>query len=220
MPNYVKHRVRISGSKEVISRFTNEILRSEESEDLCFSFQKVLPRPSSRDIESSSKLEDGMTFLNGSSSEKLSLYERYFRKYKEEMGKKVIESISLGKIGISNQLAYGYPSWYEWNIANWGTKWDACDAIVEVTDGVINLDFQTAWSTCRPVFARLSELYPSLQIEVSYADEDYGYNCGRYRFIGGECSNDELLEDAEFARKLWEFSVRCTQISNNVYISV
>ena len=28
-----------------------------------------------------------------------------------------------------NKKYFGYRDWYDWNLANWGTKWDICDAM-------------------------------------------------------------------------------------------
>ena len=42
---------------------------------------------------------------------------------------------------------YGFKSWYDWNIANWGTKWDLCDVeVTRVDDNTITISCQTAWS--------------------------------------------------------------------------
>jgi len=57
---------------------------------------------------------------------------------------------SLEEPGVS-------PYWYEWNCANWGTKWNACDVNLEQTEAYATLDgkpvtlslcytFDTAWS--------------------------------------------------------------------------
>lgn len=43
--------------------------------------------------------------------------------------------------------AQGIPNWYDWNNRNWGTKWDACSAYVDIDDDKeIRIIFQTAWS--------------------------------------------------------------------------
>jgi len=82
-------------------------------------------------------------------------------------------------------LRCGYPSWYEWRIDKWGTKWNAyeikeapCDPIVE---------FMTAWSAPHPVICRISECFPDLTIVHKWADEDTGGYCGEYEFKKGEC---------------------------------
>ena len=37
-------------------------------------------------------------------------------------------------------------NWYDWRIKNWGTKWNAMDVDVNVTDIGITYNFSTAWS--------------------------------------------------------------------------
>ena len=49
-----------------------------------------------------------------------------------------------------------------------------------------SIEFQTAWSTPERIIKTLSEKYPSLEFEVSYADEDFGYNVGKYTYQDGE----------------------------------
>lgn len=71
---------------------------------------------------------------------------------------------------------------YEWCIANWGTKWNAYD----IGFGYDEAFFQTAWSTPKPIWVELSKRFPDLQLEIEYADEDRGSNCGRLKYINGK----------------------------------
>ena len=34
-----------------------------------------------------------------------------------------------GKVYVNNVLEYGHPTWYEWSIENWGTKW-GCETFI------------------------------------------------------------------------------------------
>ena len=90
---------------------------------------------------------------------------------------------SLGKLYLENLEKYGYTTWYDWCVANWDTKWNAndCYSLDEHS-----IEFQTAWSTPERIIKTLSEKYPSLEFEVSYADEDFGYNVGKYTYQDGE----------------------------------
>ena len=37
--------------------------------------------------------------------------------------------------------------WYDWNLKNWGTKWDACDTyITEFGVDFVSIDFESAWA--------------------------------------------------------------------------
>jgi hypothetical protein len=38
------------------------------------------------------------------------------------------------------------PAWYDWRVANWGTKWDVKDVNVSTGDGWVSLSFLSAWS--------------------------------------------------------------------------
>jgi len=46
-----------------------------------------------------------------------------------------------------NMKEYGAIDWYNWCIANWGTKWDASSVdIKRIDDTTVELTFDTAWS--------------------------------------------------------------------------
>ncbi len=70
---------------------------------------------------------------------------------------------------------------YDWCIQNWGTKWNAYD----VGFSYDSIYFCTAWSTPLPIWAELSKRFPDLRLEVEYADEDRGNNCGRLVYVNG-----------------------------------
>jgi hypothetical protein len=65
-------------------------------------------------------------------------------------------------------------NWYEWNIANWGTKWDAGDTEVTRTDAdkaEVLYRFNTAWSAPLPIFEALAAKYPTLEIRLHFEEE-------------------------------------------------
>lgn len=87
----------------------------------------------------------------------------------------------------------GYPGWYEWSCANWGTKWDAYDYKERVNDlGRFVFKFETAWSPPVPILTKLAEMWPKLTIETKSIDEGGGAWAG----IGGH------LESVEETREL------------------
>lgn len=81
-----------------------------------------------------------------------------------------------------NIRRHGHPTWYEWHIAHWGTKWCAYDQ-KEIEPNIIQFD--TAWSCPIPVLEHISRAFPEVEIVVEYADEDIGHNCGRLTFKNG-----------------------------------
>lgn len=204
MPNYVIHKVKISGSVETISKVKKQIINTKDKNGnvVPFSFQSIIPRPASLDIPSSLGVDDGIDYINGSISEKKKIEERYATYPNGENRFK--EYIRLAEIALDNIKKYGYKDWYDWNIANWGTKWDAWSPSVETTDNEIMIEFQTAWSTPKPVFLKLAEQYPELMINIDYADEDWGNNCGSYSYAGGIWNYK--VGDFEFACSVWDIN--------------
>ena len=68
----------------------------------------------------------------------------------------------------ANIEKYGAPTWYEWRIEHWGTKWNACDAeLTETGDGSLHIKFDTAWSFPFPIFRKLAADFPMLNFEGS-----------------------------------------------------
>ncbi len=47
----------------------------------------------------------------------------------------------------ANIEKYGYKDWYDWNVANWGTKWDISLDSCERTDpNTVEASFDSAWA--------------------------------------------------------------------------
>lgn len=71
---------------------------------------------------------------------------------------------------------------YEWCVKHWGAKWNA----YAIGFGYEEVYFCTAWATPLPIWAELSKRFPVFRLEVEYADEDCGRNCGRLTYMNGE----------------------------------
>jgi hypothetical protein len=94
--------------------------------------------------------------------------------------------------------------WYDWNVRNWGTKWDVAvssvdthpDTYMEETvngeNHVVYYNFETAWSRPMSALLNLSEQYPDLLFTLSY-EEETGW--------GGEC---ELLRGKVISESMYD----------------
>lgn len=73
----------------------------------------------------------------------------------------------------ANLKNYGARNWYDWCVANWGTKWDIGDAngVSECTDNVLIVSFDSAWSPPLDAFATLVD-------ELDFDVEAYYYEPG------------------------------------------
>ena len=70
--------------------------------------------------------------------------------------------------------------WYQWNITNWGTKWDACNVEIDYADeSQIEITFDTAWSPPEPICARLREMFGDL-VSVSWFYDEPGMELAGY----------------------------------------
>jgi hypothetical protein len=62
-------------------------------------------------------------------------------------------------------------NWYNWNINNWGTKWNACEVSVEFIEKNLLIQFSTAWGQPDPVFVAMTEQHPELSFDFEWEEE-------------------------------------------------
>ena len=93
----------------------------------------------------------------------------------------------LERLQEDNIRAYGFKDWYDWNIANWGTKWDVSLDNVERQDpNTVSAAFDSAWSPPITAYERLLEL--GFEIEAFYYEPGM---CFVGKWVDGE---DECFE--------------------------
>lgn len=77
---------------------------------------------------------------------------------------------------------WGENNWYDWNISNWGTKWNAYDQMkwnYDILDKeILTISFNTAWSAPTIVLSKLPYVFPDCIFVHMWADEDFGSNTG------------------------------------------
>ncbi len=222
MPNHVENIITFKGDKKKIL----EMLEAIKSNDYglgTVDFNKITPMPESLNIEAGSRTDRGLnlykefigeclfnrkeTDVLNFSAKTLAESEKVFLSKRKDIDSSEWE---LGKTAWNNIQNYGAPTWYEWSINNWGTKWNAYGYDVNVDySGNENLWFQTAWSAPHPILQKLSEMYPDITFEHEWADEDLGANCGRKIYRNGECTEEYYPESQkeaiEFACRIWDY---------------
>lgn len=83
------------------------------------------------------------------------------------------DNIFLGDLGLKEEKECkekGIPTWYNWNIDNWDTKWNACGANYDFDPqgrnewdwGTLKFYFDTAWSPPVKVFVAMVKQHPEL----------------------------------------------------------
>jgi len=92
-------------------------------------------------------------------------------------------------------------NWYDWNVRNWGTKWDVGvgdeekypeTELIHDDETVIAYRFNTAWGAPIQAIETLSSQYPNLEFNLSF-EEETGWG-GEYIFVDGNSTEIESYE--------------------------
>lgn len=159
MPNWTSNTIRVAGRETDIRAF----LEAVKWQDEIFDFNRLIPMPpllrhtSSGSHAFGDKSYDAWYVENPDADWK----DRIERPFTPE------EEAVLKDIGYSN--------WYDWSNANWGTKWNACNAEPtegSAAEGYVEIRFDTAWGAPFPIFNAMFEMFPKLSFTCSWQDED------------------------------------------------
>jgi hypothetical protein len=191
MPNHTANNFTITGPIADIKRFI-DIAKDGDTE---LSFNKLVPMPDElRGISSPVRI---MT--------QAEIDEVWATWNKQKADGTLSEYQKGGPFGLgitketsdSYKVKYGVDNWYDWAIANYGSKWGVYDEgewnITE--DGDITsagINYQTAWSPVTKAWETISKNYPSLEFFHEFADEGGG-------FVGNQLiQNGDIVEDNDY----------------------
>ena len=74
-------------------------------------------------------------------------------------------------LSFEERIQYKTNHWYDWNIRNWGCKWDASDALVYKENEILGYEFNTPWSPPLGAFNAMVAQYPDLEFKLFYSEE-------------------------------------------------
>jgi hypothetical protein len=111
---------------------------------------------------------------------------------------------SNGTEESSNALIqqYGFDNWYDWRIANWGTKWD-CDStdmgFQTDNETYFWVEFDSAWSPPIAWLAKVAKMFQTLHFKLTYMEIGMWYagvaytngNDGEIEVLDGEPENQD-----------------------------
>ena len=219
MPNHVVNHLTFEGDPKRVAELLDKI-KNDEYGVGTIDFNKVKPMPPALKIEAGSRTDKGLkayrdfvhVYTLAGTREDADLEhipedaERAFLRQRTDIAP---DEWALGKQAFRNDREYGSPTWYEWSIAHWGTKWNAY-GYEAGTDygGNDGIYMQTAWSAPHPIVAELARQNPDIRMTHSWADEELGYGCGQHEYFGGKrvgeyypTSNKESID---FACAQWD----------------
>ena len=215
MPNWVITKIYITGPEDKIKEFEGKVLRPNEDEDgefqRTFSLNRIKERPEELTNTISPDPKPKVRKVKDMQGNEIEV-EVYSDTINEwdiqaaiKRGETPPEPIPCNNATPDQQreliMKYGRSNWYDWNLHNWGTKWDCSDSHYTEEDKI--LQFQTAWSCPEKIIAEMKLAFPDLRFDGSYADEDFGSNVGNIE-DGLLYPLEDLSEEAcETAATLW-----------------
>lgn len=215
MPNWCVNQLDITGDEAEVARLIEAVKGDKANSDERFSFDTIVPPPMDSPFYA---ISDGQNdFQCGCKKEwittKEAVGEPMTEGYVSEEGYWAVNGIAVDREAVDNgtikasvaQMFGGtevcpihkLPSntahpdwWYNWNVANWGTKWNCSEVWHDRTDngdveeGRTAYSFDTAWSPAEPVVLALSAMFPKLNITHRYCEGGMSY-AGEVVYEGG-----------------------------------
>ena len=170
MPNWTFNHLTLEATtgagRTALAFFVNSSLEVEESGQMRLTFNGLIPMPEelrigsapSATIYTEEEIVEAVQKLNQPDLE---------HHEKERIFKNIAQ--------YNNQKKYGYSDWYSWSVANWGTKWDACDTdITAHSEDVLQLRFSTAWNLPKVWLERLFTMEEFMPLRIVHFHEDEG----------------------------------------------
>jgi hypothetical protein len=221
MPNWCVNQVDVKGDEADVARLI-ELVKGDED---AFDFAKIVPIPDSPHYSVGEGQND---FLCGckkvwvETKAQVGKYDEEgyekaeglwvvdgFPVVKEVLGNGTIKDlVSAGFGGLEvcpthkvGQISSQPDWWYNWNVANWGTKWNCGDVWHDRTteqiteEGRTSYNFDTAWSPASPVIEALAEQFPTLTITHRYCEAGMGFAGEVVYERGSFVSQDEYSGD-------------------------
>lgn len=202
MPNYVLNTVKMAG---ITTLPLFKTVNGEQHLD----FEKLIPTPEELDLESGTLTMDStLYFLTNRCNLPLrelgkketallntlvgadwleKMYHRVASQMATASESEKARLYDAGEQYFRNYEKYGVPTWYEWHIRRWGTKWNAMDTHISDCDTV---SFYTARRPPVPFLRKLSRTYPEASIYHFCEDECYPFYA-EHRWL---CAGKELIK--------------------------
>lgn len=208
MPNWVYNNLSVSGKTEDLLAFAEKASRRHETLWLTDKWidkdgKRVEVAESERKIEVELSEENPLSFWNfvAPTDEEKPYYFGHKTKAEDEDDPDATADERMAKA-----LTFSGSGWYDWNIRNWGVKWDAGDAELETDlselDGTINntltYRFQTAWGIPMEALTAMVRQHPELDFDVC-SEEEQGWGA---EFTSSD-ADDELDERSLITTDEW-----------------
>jgi hypothetical protein len=176
MPNHVTNIVKITGDTGTVNKIVSTLFTQakdrKNGEDNYFDLNRIVPMPAILEKTESGTTCDIARELRAVNDDAIA-FENTWRSLKEKWGSETLaKALTLVEIQQQAIEETGFDNWYDWCIANWGTKWTTYSHREPVggPDGV-TFRFDTAWTLPIKALRVLSGDYPEIEIHHYYNEE-------------------------------------------------
>jgi len=203
MPNWVYNSMSVSGSKEDLIAFRDKASKSYITKHKGKRYQDAEGNwKYDADVEYEQENTAPLSFWNFIEPENKDAY------FADAHGTKPegYEAWSM-EDKMAYDLKFTGDGWYDWNVRNWGTKWDASDA--EITDSTedkaacLSYTFQTAWSIPEPVFTAMVRQHPELSFDFE-CEEEQGWGAEFTSSDGDDVDENGVLTKSLIMTREWD----------------
>jgi hypothetical protein len=204
MPNWVYNSMSVSGSQKDLIAFRDKASKPYTTKNKGKRYQDAEGNWKwDADVEYEQENTSPLSFWNFIEPESKDAY------FADAHGKKPegYEAWSM-EDKMAYDLKFTGDGWYDWNVRNWGTKWDASDA--EITDGTddektacLSYTFQTAWSIPEPVFTAMVRQHPELTFDFE-CEEEQGWGAEFTSSDGDDVDENGVLTKSLIMTREWD----------------
>jgi hypothetical protein len=203
MPNWSYNNLKISGSPEKMKEFYSIAIKPNINNEMSFRFPNIFPMPE--------KIKNTVSPSSSAKDVKWMNEDKVAAERESKISDVLGTEPSIFLIPCENNTTekckylikeYGADNWYDWNVSNYGTKWDVESLAhdIDMSDDEFITSFDTAWSPPSTFLGKLQDKFPELDIRCSYTlegSDDCGlFETNRYEEDGKEIVSLEL-EEAE-----------------------
>ena len=150
MPNWVSNSVRVKGNGEELQRFAKQAGATYRRK-----FHELT--------------EDGLVWVDGEVSDRHLSFWNFVRPDDSIMDEYCGEEPR--NRSLAEMIEHASNHWYDWNVRNWGCKWDASDVYFEDWDGELAYDFDTPWGFPEGAVRAMVAQYPTLNFTIRFVEE-------------------------------------------------
>lgn len=198
MPNWVYNSLSIEGSEELIA-----------------DVKRMLNRPFKKSHDSWNATTGQMEVSETPYSNPVFAFHNIYNHIQDGVSDEEYIKQPDNTLPIAEAMMFKGNHWYDWNVRNWGTKWDVAvrhgddypeTELMEEDKTFLAYRFNTAWSPPIEAITKLSKQYPTLNFNLSY-EEETGWG-GEITLLNGfittiedyssKCRDCESLDTLEY----------------------